>query len=124
MAENPALLTLSVDAGRGADDEETADLTRRLRQHFLDGEIDKVELARSGDAPAGSKGDAVALSSLIVTLAPVALTGMIGMLQAWLSRHERATVTVESGGDKLTLTGSLTAEQQKTVAAFLDRHKS
>jgi hypothetical protein len=124
MAESPTLLTLSVNAGRDADDEESTELTRRLRQYFLDREVDKVEFAGSASLPAGAKGDPVTLTSLVVTLAPVALTGLLTMLQSWLTRHERATVTLESGGEKLTLTGTPSREQQQTLAAFLNRHKS
>jgi hypothetical protein len=119
-----AQLTLSVESGPETDQQESAELTRRLRQVILDGDVDRVDFLRSGAAPTGAKGDIVSLTTLAVTLAPVALTGLITTLQSWLSRHERATVTVESGGEKLTLTGSLSREQQQAVAAFLDRHKS
>ena len=124
MAEDLALLTLSVDAGHDADDQENAELARGLRQYFLDRDVGKVEFARSGFLPLGAKGDAVTLTTLAITLAPVALTGLLGMLQSWLTRHERATVTLESGSEKLTLTGTPSREQQQTLAAFLDRHKS
>jgi hypothetical protein len=117
-------LTLSVDAGQRADVQESAELARRLRQAVLEADVDRVDLVREGSVPSGAKGDAVTLATLAVTLAPVALTGLITMLQSWLTRHERATVTVESGGEKLTLTGSLSRDQQQTVAAFLERHKS
>lgn len=123
MPNTPATLTLSVDAGSGADLEESAELARRLRQFMLERDVDRVEFARSGDVPAGSKGDVVALASLAVTLAPAALTGLTTLLQSWLTRHDRASVTVESGGEKLTITGSLSHDQQQTLAAFLDRHK-
>lgn len=119
-----AQLTLSVDAGQQADLQESAELTRRLRQVILAGDIDKVDLVRNASAPLGAKGDPVTLTALAVTLAPVALTGLFNMLQSWLTRHERATVTVENGSEKLTLTGSLSPQQQQTVAAFLGRQKS
>lgn len=119
-----ALLTLSLDAGPQADLQESAELARRLRQSLLDADVGTVDLVRTAAAPAGAKGDAVSLTTLAVTLAPVVLTGIITTLQSWLSRHERATVTVESAGEKLTLTGSLSREQQQTVAAFLDRHRA
>jgi hypothetical protein len=124
MAEHAALLTLSVKAGRDADDQENAELTRGLRQYFLDRDIDKVEFARAESLPPGAKGDPVTLATLAITLAPVALTGLLGMLQSWLTRHERATVILERAGEKLTLTGTPSREQQQTLAAFLDRHKS
>ena len=125
MAESTARLTLSVDAGRDADLQESAELGRHLRQYLLDRDVDKVEFARGSDPlPAGAKGDPISLTSLVVTLAPVALTGILGLLQQWLTRHERATVTLESGGEKFTLSGIPSREQQQTLAAFLERRKS
>ena len=124
MAEAYPTLTLSVDAGQSADLQESADLTRRLRQFMLDSDVDKVEFVRNGKAPAGSKGDIVSLTTLAVTLAPVALTTLAGILQSWLTRHDRASVTVESGGEKITITGSLSREQQRTLNTFLNRQKT
>lgn len=123
MLEQATQFTLAIYAGPQADQQDSADLTRRLRQQLLDADIDRVEFARSGSAPDGSKGDAVSLASLAVSMAPLALTSLTGILQAWLTRHERASVTVESGGEKLTLTGSLSHQQQQTLAEFLNRHK-
>jgi hypothetical protein len=124
MAEYSPPLTISVDAGQDADLQESAELTRRLRQFMLDSDVDKVDFVRTGEAPAGSKGDIVSLTSLAVALAPVALTTLGGILQSWLTRHERASVTVESGGEKFTMIGSLSREQQQALDAFLDRHKN
>jgi Effector Associated Constant Component 1 len=124
MADQIAQLTLTVDASHDADEQERAELTRHLRRYLIDRDFEKVELARSGVAPAGAKGDPAMLSALVVSMAPIALTALLGMLQSWLTRHERATVTVESGGEKLTLTGTLSPAQQQTVTAFLNRQKS
>jgi len=119
-----AKLTLSLDAGSQADLQESAKLVYQLRDTLLDADVEKVEFVRAGAAPDTAKGDAVSLTTLAVTLAPVALTGILTMLQSWLTRHERATVTIESNGEKLTLNGSISSAQQQTVAAFLDRHKT
>jgi hypothetical protein len=124
MAETSPTFTLSVDAGQSADQQESAELTRRLRKYMLDSDVDKVDFVRSGEAPAGSKGDIVSLTTLAVTLAPVALTTLAGILQSWLTRHDRASVTLESGGEKFTITGSPSREQQLTLNAFLARHKA
>jgi hypothetical protein len=63
------------------------------------------------------------LATLAVTLAPVALTALMTALQTWLSRHERASVTVESGGEKLVVTGSPSKEQQRLIEIFVRSHK-
>jgi hypothetical protein len=123
MAESPAHLQLSVDAGGDADLQENADLTRQLRQYFLDRDVDKVEFARSGSLPEGAKGDPVTLTTLAITLAPIALTKVLGILEQWLTRHERATVTLEIGREKLTLSGTPSREQKQMLSAFLEQRK-
>jgi hypothetical protein len=124
MESDPVQLTLTVDAGSGADDEDRAELGRRLRQQLLETDVDSVEFARSEALPAGAKADPMSLCTLAVAVAPGAISAMIGMLPRWLSRHDRASVTVESGGEKLTLTGTLSNEQKQMVEAFLSRHKA
>jgi len=122
MERDPAQLTLTVDAV-GADTEDRTELARHLRQQLIEAEVDAVKFAPLENLPAGAKCDPLSLSVLAVTVAPAAITAMIGMLQVWLSRHDRASVTVESGGEKFTLTGTLSSEQKQMVEAFLNRHK-
>jgi len=119
----PARLTLTVNAS-GADSEDRAELARRLRQQLIEANVDSVEFTRPGSLPPGAKGDPASLFALAVSVAPAAVTAMFGMLQVFLSRHDRASVTVESGGETLTLTGTLSAEQKQMVEAFLNRHKA
>jgi hypothetical protein len=121
MRNELAQLMLSVDASRGADNEESVELARHLRQRLLELDVDKVELLSSGLPPRSAKGDPLTLPALAVTLAPAAITALIGMLQSWLSRHQAASVTVEKGGEKLTITGTLSQQQQRMVEAFLNR---
>jgi hypothetical protein len=87
-------------------------------------DVDTVKQVHSGTAPTGAKGDPVALATLAVTLAPIALTELMKALQAWLSRHERANVSVESGGEKIVVTGSPSKEQQQLIEAFISLHKA
>ena len=116
-------LTLTLDAGVDADDEELTELGRRLRMELLELDVAAVDPRHAGVAPAGAKGDPVTLATLAVTLAPVALAALMTALQTWLSRHERASVTVESGGEKLVVTGSPSTEQQRLIEIFVSRHK-
>jgi hypothetical protein len=124
VASQPAQLVFHVDAGPDADKEEQALIAQRLREDLLQQDVVRVEHVRSGAAPAGAKGDPVALATLAVTLAPIALTEVMKALQAWLSRHERASVTVESGGEKIVVTGSPSKEQQRLIDAFVGRRKA
>jgi hypothetical protein len=123
VANQPAQIMLQLDAGPEADQEEQARLTQRLRENILELNVDDVEQVHTGRAPAGAKGDPVALATLAVTLAPLVLTEVMKALQAWLSRHDRASVSIETGGDKIVVTGSPSKEQEQLIHAFVSRHK-
>jgi len=119
-----AKFVLHIDAGTHADKEEQEKLTQRLREHLLEMDVDMVEPVRSGETPAGAKGDSIALATLAVTLAPMVLTEVMKALQTWLTRYDRASVSVESGGEKIIVTGSPSKQQQQLVEAFVDRPKA
>jgi hypothetical protein len=123
VTNQPVRLFIHIDAGAGTDDEETEQLARRLRGDLQELDIDGIDNVRSEAAPAGAKGDPVTLSALALTLAPVVLTGLMKALQTWLSRHERASVTVKSGQDEFVMTGSPSREQQEAINNFLSHHK-
>jgi hypothetical protein len=123
MEDQAVQLILHIDSGPEADREEQAQFTQRLRNALADLNVDRVDPVRSGsEAPAGSKGDPLTLAALALTLAPIALTEVMKALQTWLSRHERATVTIESGGQKIMVTGSPSKEEQKLIDAFVGRY--
>jgi hypothetical protein len=123
MERDSSQLTLTVDAGQGAEEEDRVELARRLRQEFLRADIDS-EFARSTSLPAGAKGDPASLFSLLVSVAPAAVAAIAATLQLWLSRHDRASITIESGGEKLALAGTLSEDQKHLVEQFLERHKA
>ena len=117
-------LTLSIGAGPAADEQELAELTQHLREDLLETRVESVERVHGVEAPAGSKGDPVTLASLLVTLAPTALTGLIAVLQSWLTRHERTSLTLQRGEQKITVTGALSKEQQQVIADWLHTNKA
>jgi hypothetical protein len=123
MESQTTRLMLHIDAGDDADKEEESRLTQRLRTNLLEWNVDSVDQVRSGAAPAGAKGDAVTLATLAVTLAPLALTEVMKALQMWLTRYERATVTVEKDGEKIVISGTPSKEQQRVIEAFVNSHK-
>jgi hypothetical protein len=123
MTDDLERLTVSVDRGPEADDEYLGELALRLRQYLAASDIAQVEIVRSGTLPAGAKGDPVSLATLAVTLAPATLTAFVTLLQNWLTRHNSASVTIESKGKKLTITGDLSRKQHQLVEAFLNRRE-
>ncbi len=126
MADQPAQLMLRIDASPGAEDEERGELARQLRQELCELDVNSVDFARAASAPARAKGDPVTLGTLLVTLAASGgvLTTLINAVQSWLARQERTSVTLEIGGDKLSITGVSSEEQRRLIAAWLRRQKA
>lgn len=124
MTSESTKLVFSISAGPAADQQELAELTQSLREDLVETDVESVEQVRGAAAPAGSKGDPVTLASLAVTLAPAALTGLITMLQSWLTRHERTSITLRKGDEVLTVTGTLSKDQQQLIAGWLHAEKA
>ena len=123
MSSSPSSVRISIDSGAESDPEELAQLGKRLRSDIQQLDVDAVQFVREGAAPAGAKGDPLTMASLAVTLAPVVLKSLFDMLQNWTARHNNATVTIEMGSDKLTMTGSPSKEQLAVIQAVLHKHK-
>jgi hypothetical protein len=103
-----------------ADAESVQDLTHNLREALLDADVDDVRPAPAGPPPPGAKSaEAVALGSLVVTLAPTVLENLFGMVSAWLSRQS-ADVQVEIDGNRFQ--GRVTKSQRdELLRAYLSR---
>lgn len=124
MSDAAARVELQVAAGADSDDEELAALTAQLRQELLELDVDAVDLARSGPAPAGTKAvDVLAIGGLILTLAKSsALAHVVGAVQSWLHRDRRRQVEIQIGGDVLKLTAATDEDQRRLVDAWIARH--
>ena len=123
MVIPPADLTIHVNAGPVADDEELQRLSRRLRSELLEMDLEYVDPIRQGSAPAGAKGDPLTLGALAISLGPVALKALLDMLQSWLKRHQEASVSLKMGGDEITITGTPSETQQQLIETWISRHK-
>ncbi len=116
-------LVLSISAGSQADEQELAELTRNLRADLLDTSVESIEQIRAATAPVGAKGDAGSLASIAVTLLPAAVTGLIAVLHSWLARHDRTSITLQKGNHTITVTGTLSDDQQRLIADWLGTGK-
>jgi hypothetical protein len=103
-----------------SDMEERADLASRLREEIRDHGIDDVSHP-AGEPPPGSKGGALEWAQLVVTLAGT-VPSLVMAMQGWLGRHPNAAVTLEIGGDRLTLDEASADERQRLLETFLARH--
>jgi hypothetical protein len=116
-------VVVTVDAGPGADDSETAELTTRLRAELVEHGLDPVPVP--SEAPPGSKGVASGeVGSLLVVLATSGgvLTTLLGMLQAWLLRQSGSRLVLEVDGDRVELTGTTDEERRRALEFWLARH--
>jgi hypothetical protein len=114
---------ISVDAGPGADDADTAELATRLREELVAHDFDPV--ARPAAAPPGAKGvgsDEVGSMLIVLAASGGVLTTLLGTLQAWLLRNSGSQVVVELDGDRLELTGATDEERRRALDVWLARH--
>jgi hypothetical protein len=103
MTEADAVrLVVSLSDSALADSEEIDAQTRQLRRRLAELDVDSVELAPGGAAPAGAKSaEAVALGTLLVTLLPATLPKVLDLLQSWMLRNTGRTIKIRaSAGDK------------------------
>ena len=125
MTNETSHLTLSIDPGPGADDEDRAALALHLREELQAlGASEVHEVVRAGDAPGREKGADIAWGTLAVTVVPGLITALVSTLQSWLTRHERSKVTLKSGNDELVIEGSPAQEQRRLIEAWVNRRKA
>ena len=125
MPDDPTRFILNIEGGPDSDDQERLELARRLRSELLAlSEVEGIESPAAMVAPR-SKAAGVDWQTLIVTLAASGgvLTSLIGTIQSWLTRQEKASVTLEMGGDKLVITGASSEVQRSLVDDWVRRHK-
>lgn len=113
-------------AEAGADPERVDAITRALRAELLQLDVDDVAPVRTGEAPPDSRAfDVIAVGGLLLSVAnSQALRSVVTAVRRWLSRGEAAprTVRMEISGDVLELSAASTADQERLVEMFLDRH--
>jgi len=93
-----ARLTLRVDAGADADDEELDRVTRQLRDELrdLDG-VEPVKPVEAGAVPEGAKSaEAMTVGALAVAILPSVIPKLMEFLQTWSMRGENRTVKIET----------------------------
>ena len=124
MSEQIATLNLAIRTEDEVDPEYLAKLTEQLRNDLLEIDVEDVALPSAEKSPEGSKGDAVTWGQLVIALAASGgvFTTMITLLQSWVTRHERHTLTLEMDGDKLEIAGISSKEQKRLIDEWLNRH--
>jgi hypothetical protein len=124
MTRARAELRVELHADPDIDAEEMAQLVGRLRSELLDLDVIAVELATGGEVPGNAKGiGLLALGGLVVRFAgPDVLESVIGGIRSWLGRQRHRSIKLTLDGDSLELTGVSSAEQQRLINLWVNRH--
>lgn len=124
MTAARAELRVELQAGPDIDAEEMVQLAGRLRTELLDLDVIAVELATGGEIPGNAKGvGLLALGGLVVRFAgPDVLESIIGGIRSWLGRQRHRSIKLTLDGDSLELTSVSSAEQQRLIDLWVDRH--
>ena len=106
-----------------ATDEELDRMTRQLLSELRELDVEFAELAKGGPAPAGSKGDPIALGSIAFELMPAVLPSVIGLVQAWMTRGQGRIVKFKGkvGKDQIDFEGP--PDELQKLLASLDKRK-
>ncbi len=125
MPEKTKQVILNIDAGQEDDPEEIERFTQQLREDLTELDVEAVDLVRAGETPAKAKvGDPIIWGTLLLTLAASGgvITTVINVLQSWLTRQERRSISLEIDGDKLEIKGISSKEQQRLINEWRSRH--
>jgi hypothetical protein len=96
---NPNLTQLNIEISASDATEEDIDrMTRQLLAELREMDVESAELAKGGPAPAGSKGDPIAIGTIALELLPTILPSVIGLVQAWAARGQGRTVKFKGRG--------------------------
>ncbi len=120
-----AHLQVEVLGAEDADVDELNNLTQLLRDELLLLDVDAVDAAQKGSAPAGAKGiDLLAIGGLIVRMARSArlLDAVVKTIGLWVERVGTRRVRIELDGDVLEVTGLSSSEQRMLIEAWIARH--
>lgn len=114
-------VVLRVQPASDGDDAELADLTQRLRSRLLDLDVDAVDPVADTSLTEGAKGLETLVGWLAVRLGKEALRQVIGEVIEWATRTNH-TVEISYQGDSLKVSGVTSAQQERLINDFLDRH--
>jgi hypothetical protein len=113
-------------AEAGSDDERLEQVSLLLAEELRGLDVDSVEAAADGDAPAGTRsGLAAVAGALVVSLrpSPQQLLAVVRAVGDWLRRSPTPrTVKVTIDGDTLELTGASDEVQRRVVEDWISKH--
>ncbi|MGV9395132.1 hypothetical protein [Streptomyces sp. NPDC003668] len=116
-------IRVELEGAADSDQEELESLTLELRQHLLDFEVERAELARRTVAPDGTKVvGALTVGTLIVTVGIPLLPKLLDVITAWIENRPVRTATVTIGEDSIEMEALSSADQRRLIDAFIAAH--
>jgi hypothetical protein len=125
VSEQRSDLAIELQPDPDTDSEELAELAFRLRSELLDLDVEAIELANAGAAPADAKGfGLLQIGGLVVqfVLRPDVLHGLVSGVESWLGRQRIHSVKITLNGDSCEVTGVSSTEQSRLIDAWIARH--
>jgi hypothetical protein len=122
--DSPDLTQLNIEiSASDATDEDIDRMTRQLLSELRETDVESAELAKGAPAPAGSKGDPIAIGTIALEVLPAILPSVIGLVQAWASRGQGRTVKFKGkiGSERIEFEGS--PEEFQKLLAMLEKGK-
>lgn len=95
--DNPIEFEIEILA-RDVTEEDLDKMARNLLSELREANVESANFVATGAAPEGSKGDAVTLGTLALTVLPATLPSVIGLIQAWAMRGQGRTVKFKGKG--------------------------
>ena len=115
-------LVLQVLAAADEDEEELAEVTRRLRVHLLDLDVDSVLPLVEAIDPDGAKGMGAVIGALLIRFGtPDGLRSLLAAVAGWATRTGH-NIEISYGKDILKVSGVTPAQQERIISDFLSRH--
>jgi hypothetical protein len=112
--------SLRVQVVADADPEHVTGLTDQLRSELLELDVNDVALDREHEVPEGARGAEMAVvGALLVKLGPALVAPVVRVIQSWLQRSSARSVELELNGQKITVTGASSADQERLISAWI-----
>jgi hypothetical protein len=123
VREQTTSLRLEVGADENLDAEELVAITDELQEELLDANVNDVRTLASGEPPTGAKaGEVLEFGTLIVTLSPIILESVVGIVRSWVSRRGSRSIKMKIGEDTLEMSGLTSQEQSRLIEEWLERN--
>ncbi|UOZ08319.1 hypothetical protein [Amycolatopsis sp. WQ 127309] len=104
---------------REPDPAERDRLHRQLRAELLALDVTAADFASATEPPPGAKGDASAITAIVVSLAgsPV-LIQLVGLLRDWVRRGTDRTIRIVDGDRALEITSATARDNREAIEGF------